>query len=63
MIEYAINTTGLSEAEIQRIREAPFVTCDCMERPGVIYKPSGRAVCGGCGGLIVEPPPPPKDRP
>lgn len=38
-------------------------TCPCAIRSGLLERPSGAVVCATCGGIVLDPPPPPKERP
>lgn len=38
-------------------------TCQCLDRTGIVHKPSGMVICGDCGGLLPLQPPPRPERP
>lgn len=40
-----------------------MVSCPCVERSGIVYKPSGLVICGDCGMPLPVQPPAKKERP
>lgn len=38
-------------------------TCQCLDRQGIVYKPSGLVICGDCGGVLPIQPPAKAERP
>lgn len=38
-------------------------TCQCLERKGIVFKPSGIVICGDCGALLPVQPTKRKERP